>query len=189
MSDFEFVFTLFGLVLGLALAEIFGGLRSAIQWRRKVRVGVLTPLLGLIVSLDLVSFWTAAWEVRDAIPTHYFSMMCGLFVTGLYYLVAGLVFPADPAEWPDYDAYFFAHKRLVFGGVLLSNLLGFAGQVATGAYNPFGNPMSSVATLVFFALLVVAMWIPGRRANIALMSFMAAMYPTFAILFLLVYGG
>ena len=29
MSEFEFVLTLFSLVLGLALAEIFGGLRAA----------------------------------------------------------------------------------------------------------------------------------------------------------------
>lgn len=189
MSEFEFVFTLFSLVLGLALAEIFGGLRTAIQSRGKIRIGVLTPLLGVIVAFDLVSFWTAAWEVRDAIPTHYFSMMCGLLVTGLYYLVAGLVFPGDPAEWPDYDLYFFEHKKLVFGGIFLSNLLGFTGQIATGAYDPFGNMMSAVATVLFFALLVVAMWLPGRRANIALMTFMAALYPGFAIAFLLIYGG
>jgi hypothetical protein len=36
MSEFEFVFTLFGLLLGLALAEILAGLGAALQLRRKV---------------------------------------------------------------------------------------------------------------------------------------------------------
>jgi hypothetical protein len=186
MSEFEFVFTLFGLVLGLALAEIFGGLRTAIQLRRKVRIGVLTPLLGLIVALDLTSFWTAAWDVRDGIPTHYFAMMCGLVITGIYYLVAGLVFPGEPEEWPDYDLYYFEHKRLVFGGVLLCNLLALGGQIATGVYNPFGRAMSAVGTIIFFAMLILAITVRGRRANLAVMVAMAAMYPLVSVLFLLV---
>ena len=62
MSNFEFVFSLFGLLLGLALAEVLGGLGTAIQSRRKVRIGWLTPLLGLVIALDLTSFWTIALE-------------------------------------------------------------------------------------------------------------------------------
>lgn len=186
MSDFEFVFTLFGLVLGLALAEIFGGLRTAIQSRRKIRIGVLTPLLGTIVAFDLVSFWLAFWDIRDAIPTILVSMLGGLVVTGLYYLVAGLVFPGDPAEWPDYDLYYFEHKKLVFGGIALVNALGMAGQSATGAYNPFASAFSTAATLLFFALILLAVWIPGRRANIALLALIAAMYPAWGLAYLLI---
>jgi hypothetical protein len=186
MSEFEFVFTLFGLVLGLALAEIFGGLRTAIQSRRKIRIGVLTPLLGLIVAFDLVSFWLAFWYVGEAIPANSISMIGGLVITGVYYLVAGLVFPGDPAEWPDYDSYFFGHKQLVFGGIVLCNALGMAGQSATGAYDPFATLFSTFATLSFFALMILAIWLPGRRANVALLAFIAAMYPVFSIADLLV---
>lgn len=188
MSSFEFVFTLFGLLLGLALAEVLGGLGSAIQSRKKVHIGWLTPLLGVIVAFDLTSFWTAAWDVSDSIPTHYLSLMSGLLITGLYYLVARLVFPNDLAEWPDYDSYYFAHKRWVFGGVLLCNLLAMAGQMAIG-YRPLGSALSAAGTIVFFAMLIVAIWLPGRRANIALLAVMAALYPLYSLLFLLIEGG
>lgn len=184
MSDFEFVFSLFALLLGLALAEVLGGLGTAIQARKTVRIGWLTPLLGLIVALDLTSFWIAAWDIRDSIPTHYLSLMCGLVVTGLYYLVARLVFPNDIAEWPDYDSYYFAHKKLVFGGILLCNLLAMAGQIATG-YRPFGSALSAAGTTIFFALLLIAIWLPGRGANLVLLALLAALYPLFAVLFLL----
>jgi hypothetical protein len=112
MSSFEFVFSLFGLVLGLALAEVLGGFGSAIQSRRRHRVGWLTPLLGLFVALDLASFWILAWSIRDDIPADYFSMMAGLLITSLYYLVARLVFPGDREEWPDLDVYYFAHQEV-----------------------------------------------------------------------------
>ena len=57
MSAFEFVFSLFSLILGLALATGLGGLAKALKVRHKIRIGWLTTLLGLFVSLDLVTFW------------------------------------------------------------------------------------------------------------------------------------
>ena len=183
MTNFEFVFSLFGLLLGLALAEVLAGFGTAVQSRSKVRIGWLTPLLGLIVALDLTSFWTSAWAVRDLIPPVYFSMMCGLLLTGLYYLVARLVFPHDQDEWPDYDDYYFAHKRLVIGGVLLCNLLAMAGQMALG-YDPFTEAVSTWGTIIFLASLPVAMWAPGRAANIALLAFIVFQYVVVSTLLL-----
>ena len=39
MSNLEFVFSLFGLLLGLALATVLSGLGNALQERHKIRVG------------------------------------------------------------------------------------------------------------------------------------------------------
>ena len=180
MSNFEFVFSLFGLLLGLALAELLGGLGTALQSRRKVRVGWLTPLLGLFVALDVTSFWTLAWSVRDQIPAHYFTMMAGLLVNGLYYLVARLAFPRDPQEWPDYDQYYFAHKKLVLGGVIVCNLLGYAGQLAVG-YDPVDVALYNWASVLFFVTVAAAMVVRGRRANIALLASLCALYPLISL--------
>src|SRR5207245_6469708 len=57
---------------------------------RGPRIGWLTPLLGLIVLFDVASFWSVAWDVRKAIPPRYFSLLCGLLITGIYYLIARL---------------------------------------------------------------------------------------------------
>jgi hypothetical protein len=184
MSNFEFVFSLFGLLLGLALAEVLGGFGRAVEARRKVRMGWLTPLLGLVVALDLTSFWTIAWTVRDAIPASYISILCGFVLTGIYYLVARLVFPHDPAEWPDYDPYYFAHKRVILGGVLLCNLLAIAGQVALG--NPLvAGPGDYWSMGLFFIPLALAIWAPGKRFNLALLVFLTLYYPALPLIGLL----
>ena len=180
MSNFEFVFSLFGLLLGLALAELLSGLGTAIQSRKKIKVGWLTPLLGLFVALDVTSFWTLAWSIRDQIPAHYFAMMAGLLVNGLYYLVARLVFPREPEEWPDYDAYYFAHRKLVLGGVVVCNLLGYAAQIAVG-YDPFGVPLYNIGSALFFVIVAAAMFVRGKRAGIALLALLIVMYPLISL--------
>jgi hypothetical protein len=63
MNGFEYIFTLFGLLLGLALAEGLGGLARALKARHHVHVGWPTALLGLFVSCDLVTFWLYGWEL------------------------------------------------------------------------------------------------------------------------------
>lgn len=46
MSGFEFIFSLFGLLLGLALAKGLGGLSRALKTSHRVRIGWPTALLG-----------------------------------------------------------------------------------------------------------------------------------------------
>jgi hypothetical protein len=179
MDAFSFAFSLFVVVLGLALTEVLGGMRNAMQSRRKVRIGWLLPLLGLIVSLEIISFWTVAWEFRGFMPAHAPALICGFVVTGLYYLVAGLVFPDDPAEWPDYDEYYFDHRRLVAGGIILCNLLTMSFVAALGGN--FANWLSIISmgtTLGLWALLLVAR---SHAQNIAIMLGLALWNPVSAL--------
>jgi hypothetical protein len=125
VSHFEFIFSLVGLLLGLSLAEVLGGAVRTLKARWAVRVGVLTPLLGLFVMLNLVSFWMGAWNAQELIPVSYPALLIDLAVTSLYYVGASLTFPSSPADWPDFDEYYFAHRRQVLGSVWLCNLLVF----------------------------------------------------------------
>ena len=176
MSNFEFVFSLFGLLLGLALAEVLGGFGNAIQSRRRLRIGWLTPLLGLLVAIDLTSFWMTAWRVRDLIPASNMTLYAGLAVIGLYYLTARITFPHDLEEWPDLDAYYFEHKKYVLGGVIACNLMALAG-IAAIANNPFAHWEAWLVSISFIVPAVAAIVLRGRRVNAALLAFMILLYP------------
>ncbi|WP_167309524.1 hypothetical protein [Brevundimonas naejangsanensis] len=56
LNAFEFFFSFYGLVLGLSVAVTATGLATAIQHRKKIQIGWLTPLLALFVCLDIASF-------------------------------------------------------------------------------------------------------------------------------------
>jgi hypothetical protein len=176
MSAFEFVFSLFGLLLGLSLAEVLGGLSRALQTRRKLRIGWLTPLLGLVVTLDLISFWTLAWIVRDRIPADRAAIMVGVILTGTYYLAATLVFPNEEEEWERLDDHYLRHKGQVLGAVLFINLATYAALWLHMGVPPPRGPLFWGLTLVFVALLGAGMVIGNKRANLAILSGLILLY-------------
>jgi hypothetical protein len=175
MSSFEFVFSLFGLVLGLSLTEVLTGFARTVQARGKVRIGWLTPLLGLVLMIDLVSFWTGAWREREALRVALDPMLFATLIAGIYYVASRLVFPEDFEAWPDLDAYFMAHKRMVVGAVLACNLLLLAGiYMLHGAQAVSAGRMAANAIVV--AVTVALIFTRGRRLSIALLGAMALLY-------------
>jgi len=155
MSGFDFAFTLFGLLLGLSLTEVFGGFARALRARQRVRIGWLCPLLALVMTVDLVSHWIAAWDDRDAIAVTFPTLLFGAAIAGLYYMAAALVFPDDIDEWNDLDSYFFTQKIWVVLAILVSNSLFVAGEMVLHDH-VFG----------IFDALIVAVWIGSGLALI-----------------------
>jgi hypothetical protein len=183
MSNFEFVFSLFGLLLGLALAEVLGGFGTAIQSRRKVRIGWLTPLLGALVALDLTSFWMVAWSVRDVVPPTYASLLGGLIV------MASIIssrdhLPHEVSEWPDYDDYYFEHRKWVLGGMVLCNLIALSLLFALGN-NPLQGAAGRWSLALFIPALVAAMFVKDKRTNAVLLFLMVVQYPVVSVIGLL----
>ena len=66
MSVFEYVFSLYSLLLGLALAHLLSGLAKVVEARDKVRLGWPTALLALQMMLTVAIFWEIAWRARNA---------------------------------------------------------------------------------------------------------------------------
>ena len=176
MTPFEFTFSLLGLLLGLSLAEVLGGLARVLKQRKEVQLGWLTPLLGLLVMLDLASSWALAYSLKEAIPANFLTLVIGLFVTGLYYLAATLVFPDDASKWPDLDDYYFRHKKQVLGGILASRVLARAAQFALGAAGWDYFP----AFAAFVVLALAAMFAKGKTTNIVILVIFLSLYPLFA---------
>lgn len=181
MSQFEFVFSLFGLLLGLSLAEVLGGFGRAVKARRRLRIGWLTPLLGVLVMLDLTSFWTTAWAARDALPVNYLTLMLLLAFTGLYYLTATLVFPEDVSSCSDFDEHYWLNRRLVVGAVLLLNLPDAAFDLWTGEL-VLESWIRTAILVGFFALLAGLIVARGKKVSLILLVTLIALYPLTSML-------
>lgn len=175
MTHFEFLFSLLGLLLGLSLAEILGGFARTIQARRKIRLGWLTPLAGLLVAIDLLSFWGKAWRFREALAVDFDLMVYLTLLAGIYYVACSLVFPSDHDEWPDLDDYFMSHKAMVLGAVMGVNLLLLAGEATTNA-NPFADPIGLSIAIFYTVTALAIMFARGRRLAGALLAFMISLY-------------
>lgn len=184
MSEFEFVFALYSLLLGLSMVELLGGLGRALETRfaaeaehGKFSIGWLTPLLAIFVMLDLLSFWVSAWRVRDDVAVSSSALMAVVAFAGVYFLAARLVFPSHPEGFANLDTHYFRVRRLAFG--LLLALL--AAQIAYYASHPdlskiLMQPRPLAMTAFFVVLIAAAMWVKGRRASIAVLSLLIARY-------------
>ncbi|MEZ0244785.1 MAG: hypothetical protein ACAH11_15535 [Sphingomonas sp.] len=182
MTSFEFAFSLFGLLLGLSVAEIMGGFARVLRGRTAIRLGWLTPLLGLLLMIDLVTFWSNAWDMRNAIPPSFGALLFGTVIASVYYLSASLVFPVAVHEWPDLDTYFLRHKAQVMAGVIAANLL-----VMTARIILFGNIFTSWQSVtipcVFTALGLVVMFSADKRVCGGVLALLLALYGVFRFLF------
>lgn len=176
MSGFEFFFSLYGLLLGLALAAGLGGLARTLKVRHRVRIGWPTALLGLFVSCDVVTFWMYGWAMRELIPISWPVLFGGFVVTALFFIAASLVFPDEPTDWADLNAYFDKQRRIVLGAILVCNIA-LLTSVALLAELPELTPRHLVVTWSFFPVAALGIAAADRRVVIACLVWLLALYP------------
>ena len=161
MSEFEFVFPLFALLVGLSMTEMLSGLAQALKSDRHIRVGWLTPLLGTIILINLAMFWQGSWEIRGEISATSASLILVLVVGGAYYLAASLVFPSWGSDVTDLDEHFMEHRTVALLAIAACNLVYFI-RIALVSHERVGAEWWA-ANIAFLAILLVAALAPARR--------------------------
>jgi hypothetical protein len=175
MSDFEFFFSFYGLLLGLSVAELTGGFARLLHERHRVRFGWMTPMLALFVALDLATFWVQAWRFFRNAPFNAALLLVGLAIAATFYIAASIIFPrvtAEGAETPiDLDEHFWAHRRVVFGCVLAANAMVWVLLALLAMADPtwaaFWTPRIVVGIILFATCTTIAAFAPWRPAVVA----------------------
>ena len=197
MSGFNFLFEAFILLMGLAMAEVLRGFARVLKLRSRrkagidpgaaaIRIGWLVPLLGLFVIVDQSTFFIHMYAYRTTMPFNGGTVLGILLTIGWYYLIASLTFPDEPADWPDFDAWFWLQKRFVVGGVIGVNVLSplamvvfdtSAHQAATVAAME-QYPRLGLANLLVFLVIPAMIWLfftKSSRVAITLLAFINLM--------------
>ena len=172
MSAFEFFFSLFGLILGLAIAVVIGGLSDVLRERTRINIGWLTPMLALFVLFDLASLWINTWTGMADIQVAYGPFIAALIVAGIYFFAASMVFPKTATDWPSLDEYYMGHYRWVIGGVIAANfgvtLIEVAHDRAWSSLltQLVGSPVTSA----WWVVLIVLWAVPRRRVQLSCLA-------------------
>ena len=164
MSGFEFLLGLFGLLAGLSLAEIFGGVARSVEVRKNIRIGTLTPLMATLMIIDIVAFWVASWDLRDALVVGSPLILAVTVFAGVYYVGAYLVFPRTAEPGTDLDEHFLDVRALVLGAMLIANLCQLAITVAWEGASP-RSLWFAASALPLLILLLVSMFASSRRVT------------------------
>ena len=180
MDAFGFVFSLFAIVLGLSLAKVLEGFARALKRRRVVHLGWLTPMLAIFVMLDLTSFWEFGWAARKFLTPQYGMLLIGLFMSGLYYVAASLIFPGEFGDREDFDEHFIEHRRQVVGAIMICDLIEIApiaiirlADVPTRFW--FENALQFSA----YGLIILS---KNKRLNLAALAILIALFGYSAVM-------
>lgn len=159
MSDaFGFMFAFYGLLLGLAVAEVAAGFSRAYDERRTRALGFVAPLFGTLLLVDLITFWMNAWAYRELAEISHLTAFVVAMVALLYYFAATQVFP-KVMDTDTLDDHIMAHRREVAFCVLTSNMLTQIPPAMSAVTTPW--PLSDVLlwaglNLTYYTLLCIA---------------------------------
>ena len=180
MDAFNFAFSLFAIVLGLSLVEVLTGFARALKQRRVVHLGWLTPLLAVFVMLDLTGFWEFGWGARRFLNPQYGILLIGLVVSGLYYLAASLIFPAEfgkrnqELSGADFDAHYMQHAWQVMSAVIICDLIEMA-PIAILRFHDIPTRVWFENALQYSAMLTCILS-RNKRANVVALVVLILIY-------------
>lgn len=168
MSDFEYFFSFFALLLGLTVTEIASKFADAIEQRKARPIGLLTPLLAVFVLLDVTASWLWIWSAREAITIKWTTVFAALVAALTYYLCASLVFPRSNST-PTLDEHYWQYKRPIIAGIALVN----AALLAIALYQELphlDDVWFFVWQTAYYAPLIVLLFSRRRALDVSMLS-------------------
>jgi hypothetical protein len=175
MSEFEFYFSFYGLLLGFSVAVVIGGLAKTLNAEREKSVGLLTLATALFILMDIASFWLIAWGERERFVISFAQMLGALAVAATYYLSASLVFPEADSDWDSTDAHYWAKKQRVFGGILAANgaMILWTLWLRAPAYDDW---LFYLWQITYFGPLIALLFTRRRAVDLALIATLILFY-------------
>jgi hypothetical protein len=125
--------------------------------KAEIHIGWLTPLLGALTMLNVVTWWANLFQFQNALPLGFDTIIIGLILCSFYYFAASMIFPDEPRAWPDVDEWFWLHRRQVIGCILAANVPFFLMTFnEPGTVNE--QMLNAVVVIMFVGLLGLAMF-------------------------------
>jgi hypothetical protein len=161
MSAFEYVFAFYGLLLGLAVANVVTGFADMWRERHVVAVGVCTPLIAGTVLLGVMNIWLRFWTAADTLVLSAWQLIGIVALAVPYIFISRAVFPAGGGI--ALEDHYLAHRRTI----LLALAVPPAVAMMRTATQFSGLVPNWDLAWTFCRLLgpLVLMLFPGRSAN------------------------
>ena len=127
--------------------------------------------------LDLLSFWSAAWLVRDMAVVGGAMLMGTMLFASLYYLAAHLVFPDRIPPNGDLDPHYYQVRRPVLGILMALIFIQLGFYASQPELLPIlKNPLSIGMTAALLAIMTALCWVRATWLNVAMLVVLVARY-------------
>jgi hypothetical protein len=114
MNSFDYLFSFYGLLLGIAVANVAIGFAD--MWRdcEKIAVGTCPPLLCGIVMLGGMNVWLTMWHIRQDVGVTAWQMVAAACVALPYVFISRAMFPGqERAPERSLEEHYLKHRVLI----------------------------------------------------------------------------
>jgi hypothetical protein len=181
MDRFSFFFAFYGLILGLAVAELLGGFARMVRAKALRQLEWQTALLALLTFIVICATWIDAWNTMGKITLDFEALWAPILLATFYFLGAAVVFPSDPAQFGELAAYYADRKRFVVAMLLAAELL------VTFTFRTIIVEMIQNKPAVFWLWFlpynlaikgsyVALLFVRSRRANVAVLAILILLF-------------
>ena len=105
MSDFEYIAGFYGLLLGLAVANVAVAFADMFRDRDRIAIGWAPPLLAAVVLLGSMNTWLSMWNVHQEVMVDAWQMIAALGICLPYVFISRAMTPPEGAETALEDHY------------------------------------------------------------------------------------
>jgi hypothetical protein len=114
MGPFDYLFSFYGLLLGIAVANVAIGFAD--MWRdcEKIAVGTCPPLVASSVLLGGMNVWLQMWLARPYVTVNGLQMLTAAAISLPYVFVSRAIFPGDEDE-PErsLEDHYIRHRKII----------------------------------------------------------------------------
>ena len=130
MNGFEFLFSFYSLLLGLAVANVATGFADMWRGRRQTTIGALGPLLGLLILFSAAQQWMSFWGGRDVLTMGAWEILVSIGVALPFVFISRAMLPREQDGWNSWDDYYMAHSRVLLTVLLIPPVISISYNLA-----------------------------------------------------------
>jgi hypothetical protein len=140
MSDVEYLFSFYGLLLGLAVANVATGFADIWRDRQAVAINVCVPLLALIVLFGGMNVWLVYWNTREAVSFDVWRLLSAAGVALPYVFVSRAMFPSADQKRA-LDEHYMEHRQAILLALAIPPVVSAATNLLLngGSYGLWGG--------------------------------------------------
>jgi hypothetical protein len=164
MTGFDFLFSFYSLLLGLAVARVATGFADMWRGRKHMAIGVSPILLGLFILFSAAQQWMSFWNARGVYTMGPWPILVSMGITLPYVFVSQAMLPREQDTWASLEDYYMAHNRVLIGTLLLAPVIALCYNFARG--NELGLSPARVAVSIVLRLGIPVLLICWQQRSV-----------------------
>jgi hypothetical protein len=164
VNSFDYLFTFYGLLLGIAVANVAIGFAD--MWRDcdKMGVGYCPPLLGTIVMLGGMNVWLTMWHLRQDVGVSAWQMLSATGIAMPYVFISRAMFPGAEKETErSLEDHYLRHRVLILLILVIPPVVLLISKVLLDQVRDRGWDLEWIGARTVIPLLLVLL--KGRTAQ------------------------